>query len=161
MELIQLVPITVGVCHLTTSSVAKHLLGDKFKAGDEQANTKNLIDDKDRVISSFSYKEADKIVDDSVSTLDEIRDSYQFEVSCQKSVPQALEAFFESTSFEDAIRNAISIGGDSDTIACITGSIASAYYGIPDEIRNEVMDYLDTLQQTILLDFENKFEKRI
>ncbi len=94
-------------------------------------------------------------------TLDEIRDSYQFEVSCQKSVPQALEAFFESTSFEDAIRNAISIGGDSDTIACMAGSIASAYYGIPDEIRNEVMDYLDTLQQTILLDFENKFEKRL
>lgn len=61
-------------------------------------------------------------------TLDSIRDGYEFDVSCQGSVPQALEAFFESTCFEDAIRNAISIGGDSDTIAAITGAVAEAYY---------------------------------
>ena len=67
--------------------------------------------------------------------LDDIRQEYQFDVSCQGSVPQAL-GFFESNSFEDAIRNAISIGGDSDTIGAITGSIAEAYYGINDEIRN-------------------------
>lgn len=61
-------------------------------------------------------------------TLDEIRPSYQFNGSCQGTVPQAIVAFLESTSFEDAIRNAVSLGGDSDTLAAITGSIAYAYY---------------------------------
>ena len=68
-------------------------------------------------------------------TLDSIRDTYQFNETCQDTVPQALEAFFESTSFEDAIRNAISIGGDSDTLAAITGAVAEAYYGVPTNIR--------------------------
>ena len=76
-------------------------------------------------------------------TLDEIRLEYEFEETCQKSVPQALEAFFESTSFEDAIRNAISIGGDSDTVAAITGSIAEAYYGIDEDIRETALSFLD------------------
>lgn len=76
-------------------------------------------------------------------TLDEIRPSYDFDVSsCQGSVPQALEAFFESTSFEDAIRNAISIGGDSDTIGAICGAVAEAFYGVPDEIRAKAMMFL-------------------
>ena len=75
-------------------------------------------------------------------SLDEIRDSYKFDVSCQGSVPQALEAFFESTSFEDAIRNAISIGGDSDTIGAICGAVAGAYYGVPDNIRTKAMSFL-------------------
>ena len=90
-------------------------------------------------------------------TLDEIRPSYTFDVSCQGSVPQALEAFFESTGFEDAIRNAISIGGDSDTIAAITGGIAQAYYGIPDDIRKKALTYLDDLQLSILRAFETKY----
>ena len=76
-------------------------------------------------------------------SLDEIRDSYKFDVSCQGSVPQALEAFFESTSFEDAIRNAISIGGDSDTIGAICGAVAGAYYSVPGEIRAKAMTFLD------------------
>lgn len=76
-------------------------------------------------------------------TLDEIRDNYFFDVTCQGSVPQALEAFFESENFEDAIRNAISIGGDSDTIAAIVGGIAEAYYGIPEEIKEKAFEYLD------------------
>lgn len=75
-------------------------------------------------------------------SLDEIRDSYKFDVSCQGSVPQALEAFFESTSFEDAIRNAISIGGDSDTIGAICGAVAGAYYGVPDDIRAKAKTFL-------------------
>ena len=91
-------------------------------------------------------------------TLDEIRNSYKFDVSCQGSVPQALEAFFESNSFEDAIRNALSIGGDSDTIACITGGVASAYYGIPNDIRKEAINYLDKIQCSTLYDFENMYE---
>lgn len=76
-------------------------------------------------------------------TLDEIRPGYRFDVSCQGSVPQAIIAFLESTDFEDAIRNAISIGGDSDTIGAITGSIAEAAYGIPEWIEKTAVSYLD------------------
>ena len=89
-------------------------------------------------------------------TLDEIRDTYKFNETCQDTVPQAIMAFLESTSFEDAIRNAISIGGDSDTLAAITGGIAEACYGIPKEIRNKALTYLDKRLLNILLDFENK-----
>jgi ADP-ribosylglycohydrolase len=64
-------------------------------------------------------------------TIDEIRPAYRFNESCQETVPEAIIAFLESTDFEDAIRNAISLGGDSDTLAAITGSIAEAAYGIP------------------------------
>lgn len=70
--------------------------------------------------------------------LDTIRPDYEFDVSCQGSCPQAIKAFLESTSFEDSIKLAISIGGDSDTIAAMTGSIAEAYYGIPDEILEKL-----------------------
>ena len=94
--------------------------------------------------------------------LDEIRDNYTFDVSCQGSVPQALEAFFESTGFEDAIRNAISIGGDSDTIAAITGGIAEAYYGIPSDIRSHALTFLaDDVLIKILTDFENKYPSKV
>lgn len=85
-------------------------------------------------------------------TLDEIRQSYEFDVSCQGSVPQALEAFFESTSYEDAIRNAVSIGGDSDTIAAIAGAVAGAYYGVPSDICKKAIDFLDPfLKKTLSL----------
>ena len=90
-------------------------------------------------------------------TLDQIRPAYEFDVSCQGSVPQAIEAFLESTSFEDAIRNAISIGGDSDTIAAMTGSIAEAYYGIPAKIRDHVLTFLDETQLGILNAFESTY----
>lgn len=76
-------------------------------------------------------------------TLDEIRDTYEFNEICQDTVPQALKAFFESVSFEDAIRNAISIGGDSDTLAAITGGVAEAYYGVPETIKEKALSYLD------------------
>jgi len=85
-------------------------------------------------------------------TLDEIRDTYQFDVSCQGTVPQAIQAFLESTSFEDAIRNAISIGGDSDTLAAITGGIAEAYYGVPEDIAGKALEYMDTALKDILLE---------
>ena len=74
--------------------------------------------------------------------LDDIRPSYEFDVSCQGSVPQAIVAFLESADFEDAIRRAVSIGGDSDTIAAITGSIAQARYGIPAEIAEEAEQHM-------------------
>lgn len=76
-------------------------------------------------------------------SLDAIRPGYCFNVTCQETVPQAIIAFLESRDFEDAIRNAISLGGDSDTLAAITGSIAEAAYGIPDWIQDKACSYLD------------------
>lgn len=90
-------------------------------------------------------------------TLDEIRDTYRFNETCQDTVPQALQAFFESTGFEDAIRNAISIGGDSDTLAAICGSVAEAYYGIPDDIRKQALTFLDKDLLKLLTLFESKY----
>lgn len=93
-------------------------------------------------------------------TLDSIRETYRFDVSCQGSVPQALVAFFESTDFEDAIRNAISIGGDSDTIAAISGSVAEAYYGVPDNLRQQALTLLDDRLQKILQEFEAQYPSK-
>ena len=76
--------------------------------------------------------------------LDQIRPTYRFDVSCQGSVPEAVTAFLESANFEDAIRKAVSIGGDSDTIAAIAGSIAEGFYRkIPDWIKEEALKRLD------------------
>ena len=113
---------------------------------------KNLLEIRDHI--SKHYYPMD-------FTLDSIRAGYSFDVSCQGSVPQALEAFFESTSFEDAIRNAISIGGDSDTIAAITGGIAEAYYGVPTSIRKHALTFLDERLLKILVDFENRYPAKI
>lgn len=87
-------------------------------------------------------------------TLDEIRPTYRFDVTCQGSVPQAIIAFLESTDFEDAIRNAISLGGDSDTLAAMAGSIAEAAYGIPDPIREKARSYLDEPLKDVLRRWE-------
>ena len=89
-------------------------------------------------------------------TLDEIRPTYQFNESCMETVPEAITAFLESTDFEDAIRNAISLGGDSDTLAAITGSIAEAAYGIPSEIRNTAVTHLDSPLRAVLESWENR-----
>src|SRR5262249_51184776 len=76
--------------------------------------------------------------------LDELRPTYQFDASCQWSVPQSILAFLESTGYEDAVRNAISLGGDADTMACIAGAIAEAYYGgVPAAIGDAVLERLD------------------
>jgi type I restriction enzyme M protein len=90
-------------------------------------------------------------------TLDQIKSSYKFNETCQNTVPQALMAFFESTGFEDAIRNAISIGGDSNTIAAICGGVAEAYYGIPSKLRKHALTFLDEQLLQILVVFENKY----
>ena len=94
-------------------------------------------------------------------TLDGIRETYQFNETCQGTVPQAIMAFLESTGFEDAIRNAVSIGGDSDTLAAITGGIAEAYYGVPTEIRKHALTYLDERLLKILVEFENRYPTAI
>ena len=91
-------------------------------------------------------------------TLDEIRPRYGFDATCQGSVPQALVAFRESEGFEDSLRAAVSIGGDSDTIACMTGSISAAYYDdVPDSIDAEARGRLDERLQGILALFEERF----
>ena len=76
-------------------------------------------------------------------TIDGIRESYRFDESCQGTVPQAIQAFLESSSFEDAIRTAVSLGGDSDTVAAIAGGVAEAFYGIPPDLRARALSYLD------------------
>jgi len=92
-------------------------------------------------------------------TVDEIRPSYVFDVSCRGTVPVAVQAFLESTDFENAIRLAISVGGDSDTIACITGAIAHAFYGtIPKQLLDPVMNvYLSPDLADVTLNFCDRF----
>jgi ADP-ribosylglycohydrolase len=86
---------------------------------------------RERIAVEFGY--------DLSGTVDGIRPHYSFDISCQGTVPEAIVAFLDSTSFEDAIRNAISLGGDSDTLACITGGIAEAFYKeIPSKVLREV-----------------------
>lgn len=86
--------------------------------------SKNEI--KEYITSEFGY--------DLSRTCDEIRPTYHHVESCQETVPEAITAFLEGNSFEDVIRTAVSLGGDSDTLTCIAGGIAEAYYGVPDEI---------------------------
>lgn len=89
-------------------------------------------------------------------TCDEIRPSYQHVESCQESVPEAITAFLEGTDYEDVVRTAVSLGGDTDTIAAIAGSIAEAYYGIPIELRAEGMDRLPEEMADVLWKFDLK-----
>lgn len=85
---------------------------------------------RDYIESKFEY--------DLHRTCDEIRDGYDFDVTCKGSVPEAIIAFLDSTDFEDAIRNAVSLGGDSDTQAAIAGAIAEGFYPVPEALREEV-----------------------
>lgn len=91
-------------------------------------------------------------------TLNQIRPHYQYDSSCQGSVPQAIIAFLESTNFEDAIRNAVSIGGDTDTIACMTGAIAQAFYGgVPEAIAQQTLSHLNEHLCTVTEKFMFQF----
>ena len=83
---------------------------------------------------------------------------YTYDVTCQGSVPQSIIAFLESNDFEDSIRKAVSLGGDSDTVACITGGIAEAFYGgVPGHIADEVMGRLDDGLRSVITSFMNKY----
>lgn len=95
---------------------------------------------------------------DLTRSIDEIRPDYTFDVSCQGTVPQAITAFLESENYEDAIRNAISLGGDSDTLACITGGIAEAFYGkLPAAIAEKAMNILDENLREVVVRFYEKY----
>lgn len=106
---------------------------------DEIENCKGNL--RDLLTTKYGY--------DLSQTLDEIRPSYRFNESCQETVPQAVTAFLESTDFEDAIRNAISVGGDSDTLAAITDGIEEAAYGISQWIKDKAWSYLDEPLQDV------------
>ncbi len=143
----------ISLAHAVTEVTHNHPEGMKAAEATSVAiflarNGKSMLEIRDYIEAHY-YK-----ID---FTLDSIRPTYSFDVTCQGSVPQAFEAFFESTGFEDAIRNAISIGGDSDTIAAITGGIAEAYYGIPTDIRKHALTFLDKTQLDILNSFESIF----
>lgn len=89
--------------------------------------------------------------------LDDIRHVYRFDVSCQGSVPQSIIAFLESEDWEDSVRNAVSLGGDADTMAAIAGSIAEAFYGgVPEAIAAEVMGRLDDPLKRIVHAFRDR-----
>jgi type I restriction enzyme M protein len=90
-------------------------------------------------------------------TIDEIRPTYRFNETCQQTVPQAMEAFLESESFEDCVRTAISVGGDSDTLAAIACTVAEAYYGVPFTMKIYATSYLDSDLTAILDAFEEKY----
>lgn len=105
---------------------------------------------RDYITEEFGYDLERKI--------EEIRPKYYFDVSCEGSVPVAITAFLESTGFESAIRKAISVGGDSDTIACISGAIAHAYYGdIPVWMVQYARSVLDVAQLSVIDDFWDRF----
>ena len=87
---------------------------------------------RDRIAEEYGY--------DMNRTVDEIRPSYRFNETCQRTVPEALICAFESDSFEDAIRNAISLGGDADTLGAIAGPIAEALHGIPEAFKRQAID---------------------
>jgi ADP-ribosylglycohydrolase len=106
---------------------------------------------RESITSQFGY--------DLSRTLDDIRPDYNFNETCQNTVPEALIAFLESTSYEDAIRNAISLGGDADTLACITGGVAEAFYGgVPREIASRVEALLDEPLLQVVQRFRKQFK---
>lgn len=109
---------------------------------------KSKQDIKQYIETTFSY--------DLGRTCDEIRPFYRFNESCQGTVPEAIIAFLDSSDFENAIRLAVSLGGDSDTLACITGGIAEAFYGIPEDIEKQVSDKLPGTFQKVIKEFKNK-----
>ena len=112
--------------------------------------SKTLI--KEYIETKFQY--------DLSKHVDEIRPTYTFDVSSQGTVPQAIRAFIDSVDFEDALRTAVSLGGDTDTLACITGGIAQAFYrGVPESIQSKVYAILDKRLGKITQDFMEQYCK--
>lgn len=116
------------------------------------ANRKHSKDQiRSEIISRFGYDLSRSIAD--------IRPSYSCDLSCQHTVPEAITCFLESDSYESCIRNAVSLGGDADTMACISGSIAEPFYGgLPASIRENVLSRLDEEIIRVLIAFDKKFK---
>lgn len=117
----------------------------------------SAADIRKAVVDRFGY--------DLSMTVDEIRPRYSWEgldgivsgATCQGSVPQAIICALEASDYEDAVRNAVSIGGDSDTIGCITGAIAEALFGVPDHIKSAALGYLPPHLRNVVEEFESKY----
>ena len=112
-------------------------------------NGKSKQEIKEYVIQEFGY--------DLSRTCDEIRPGYYHVESCQQTVPEAITAFLEGESFEDVIRTAVSLGGDCDTLTCIAGSMAEAFYGVPEELKEECRKRITPEMREVLA----RFEKRV
>lgn len=112
-------------------------------------------------LNGKSKDEIKKYIEDNYFKIDDLKiDTMKpqyFHINCVETVKQSIGAFLESTDYEDAIRNAIALGGDSDTIGAITGGIASAFYGIPEDISKKVLEYLDGYLIKIHDDFNAKY----
>ena len=93
-------------------------------------------------------------------TCDQIRPGYHFDVSCQGTVPQAITAFLEGESFEDVIRTAVSLGGDCDTLTCIAGGMAEAFYGVPENLKTECRKRIEPDMLTVLERFEQHLHSK-
>lgn len=104
------------------------------------------------IIREFGY--------DLSRTCDEIRPTYYHIESCQQTVPEAITAFMEGTDFEDVIRTAVSLGGDCDTLTCIAGGMAEAFYGMPDAIRDEVRKRLPADMRMVCERFESTVKEK-
>ena len=111
--------------------------------------------DKDEIMSYIS----NKFEYDLLRSLAEIKPYYEFYETCQKSVPEAIIAFYEGENYEDVIRKSISLGGDSDTIACMAGSIAEAYFGMPEEFKEEALARLTPELRQIAEDFSAFYDE--
>ena len=107
---------------------------------------------REYIIRMFEY--------DLSRTCDEIRPEYHHVESCQQTVPEAITAFLEGNDFEDVIRTAVSLGGDCDTLTCIAGGIAEAYYGVPEELKAECQKRLPEDMQEVLDRFTQVLKKR-
>lgn len=111
-------------------------------------NGKSKSKIRDYIINEFGY--------DLSRTCDEIRPAYRHVETCQQTVPEAITAFLEGNGFEDVIRTAVSLGGDCDTLTCIAGGIAEAYYGVPDKLKKECIKRLPADMTKVLRKFEKK-----
>jgi ADP-ribosylglycohydrolase len=142
--------------HATAFTAATHSHPEGIKGGQAVAaaiflarkgDTKPAI--KKYIEETFGY--------DLDRTCDDIRPDYKFKASCQETIPEAIICFMESTDFESAVRLAISLGGDSDTLAAIAGSIAQAFYTVPAEHIAKIATYLDDDLKRVINEFYMKY----
>ena len=124
-------------------------LGTEFLIGFKDSSGKEYI--KQYIKDTYKYN-LDR-------TCDEIRKVYTFNVTCQKTVPEAIISFLEGNSYEEVIRLAISLGGDADTIGAIAGSIAEAYYGIPDEFIKKCNKIIPKEMIKVINQFKEKIKE--
>ena len=144
-------PLTRYVAMLTSEVTHNHPEGIKGAEATAAAiflarkgESKQTI--KDYIINEFGY--------DLSRSCNDIRPTYRHVESCQETVPEAITAFLEGNSFEDVIRNAVSLGGDSDTLTCIAGSIAEAYFGVPENLKAECSYRIPEEMRAVLRRFE-------